>query len=102
LFAINGQLAGFECFDAPRTWRKLSSKLVRSYALDALDRRLRDNGCATAVDGTGLVASILESQGSAFPATGEGEDVRLSGGKLAGAALVARGRVIHLSAFPQP
>ena len=102
LFVINGQLAGFECFDASRTWRKLSSKLVRSYALDAVDRRQRDNGGATAVDGTGLVASILESQGSAFPAIGEGEDVRLTGGRLAGAALVARGRVIHLSAFPQP
>ena len=38
---------------------------------------------------------------SAFPAAGEGEDVRLTGRGIAGAALVARGRAVHVSAFPQ-
>ena len=36
---VNGRLAGLELFDAPSTWRKLWPKLVRSYALDAIDRR---------------------------------------------------------------
>ena len=101
LFAINGRPAGFECFDTPGTWCKLSSKLLRSYALDALDRRPHKEDNAIAVDGTSYIANIVESEGTAFPATGEGEDVRLGGDKMAGAALVARGRVIHLSAFPQ-
>jgi hypothetical protein len=30
---------------------------------------------------------------------GEGSDVRLTGSEVGGAALVARGRTIHLSAF---
>ena len=34
------------------------------------------------------------------PVTGDGEDVRLSGRDIAGAALVVGGRAIHLSAFP--
>ena len=39
VFLVNGHLAGLELFDAPTTWRKLSPKLVRSYALDAIDHQ---------------------------------------------------------------
>ena len=39
VFLVNGRVVGLELFDAPSTWRKLSPKLVRSYALDAIDRR---------------------------------------------------------------
>ena len=38
MFLVNGRPGGIELFDAPATWRKLSSKLIRSYALDAIDR----------------------------------------------------------------
>ena len=37
LFLVNGRPGGFELFDAAATWTKLSPKLVRSYALDAID-----------------------------------------------------------------
>ena len=39
VFFINGAQAGLELFDAASTWRKLAPKLVRSYAVDAIDRR---------------------------------------------------------------
>ena len=39
MFLVAGCLAGLELFDAPSTWRKLLPKLVRSYALDAIDRQ---------------------------------------------------------------
>ena len=39
VFLVNGRVVGLELFDAPSTWRKLSPKLVRSYALDAIDRQ---------------------------------------------------------------
>ena len=38
VFFVNGRAAGLELFDAPRTWRTLAPKLIRSYALDALDQ----------------------------------------------------------------
>ena len=41
----------------------------------------------------------MSSKSAIFPAIGEGEDVRLSGRNMTGAALVARNRTIHLSAF---
>ena len=39
VFLINGRAAGLEFFDAGSTYRKLSPKLIRSYALDAIDRQ---------------------------------------------------------------
>ena len=99
VFAIDGRVAGLECFDAPSTWRKLAPKLVRSYALDTLDPSGRRS--LTAVeDASTWLARLTMTAATVLPAVGEGEDVRLSGPDLAGAALVARGRVIHLSAFP--
>ena len=102
VFLINGQPAGLELFDAPSTWRKLSPKLVRSYAVDALDRR--DGERVQEVNGDlshAFASAVASSPTAAFPAAGEGEDVRLTGRGLAGAALVARGRAVHVSAFPQ-
>jgi len=98
VFLVNGCLAGLELFDAPSTWRKLSPKLVRSYALDAIDRK-RSRPPVTPHDGRVLIDAISASQSSVFPAVGEGEDVRLSGRDVIGAALIARGRAIHLCAF---
>jgi hypothetical protein len=99
VFFINGGPAGLECFDAPSVWRALSPKLIRSYALDAIDRS--DSHGPEAVDASAFVARVAGSTSAAFPAVGEGEDLRLSGDHVVGAALVADGRLIHLSAFPQ-
>jgi hypothetical protein len=99
-FAIDGRVAGLEWFDAASTWRKLAPKLLRSYALDALDSRGR-RGEGGIADLPTLLAALRTAIGTAHAAVGEGEDIRLSGARVAGAALFARGRVIHLSAFPQ-
>ena len=37
VFAISGQIAGLEIFDYPEVMRRFYRKLIRSYALDALD-----------------------------------------------------------------
>ena len=95
---VNGRLAGLELFDAPSTWRKLSLKLVRSYALDAIDWK-QARPPVTSQDGRFLIDAVAASQSAVFPAVGEGDDVRLTGRDLIGAALVARERAIHLSAF---
>jgi hypothetical protein len=98
VFLVNGRLAGLELFDASSTWRKLSPKLVRSYALDAIDRK-QAGPPVTSHDGRFLIDAVVSSQSAVFPAVGEGEDVRLGGRDVIGAALVARERAIHLSAF---
>lgn len=100
VFIINGRHAGFELFDAVSTWRTLSAKLVRSYAVDAIDRR-REPARKPESQGTAtFLTSITSSSATVFKATGDGEDVRLIGADIAGAALVAGGRAVQLSAFP--
>jgi hypothetical protein len=104
LFAINGELVCLDLFDHPATLRKLLPKLVRSYALDAIDAGIPSRGggpagVTAAVNPKALIEEVRRADPQAFPAVGEGEDLRLTGKGLTGGALIARGRVVHLSAF---
>jgi hypothetical protein len=99
VFLADGAPIGLELFDAPATWRKLAPKLIRSYAVDALDTARTRRVHAKSSNASTFVNAMASVPASVFPAAGEGEDVRLIGQALQGAALVARGRAIHVSAF---
>jgi len=103
LFAIGGRVVGLELFDSSDTLRKLFAKLLRSYGLDALDRAgskpSGEEPPCTADKAREFLDKVAEAEPEEFPAVGEGVDIRISGGKLTGAALAAGDRVIHLSAF---
>ncbi|MCW3095922.1 MAG: hypothetical protein JWL77_1540 [Chthonomonadaceae bacterium] len=100
VFAIGGQVIGLDLFDRADTFRKLLSKIVRSYALDALECSPQEQPSR---DPSEIVADFLKSiagaQMQSFAAVGIGEDVRLHSARLAGGALVTGGRVVHLSVF---
>jgi hypothetical protein len=105
VFAIEGKVVGLELFDSPETLRKLFPKLMRSYGLDALDR-VRSNSAAklagqipTKARAAAFLRKVTKARGEEFPALGEGQDLRLTGPRLTGAALAVDGRVVHLSAF---
>jgi hypothetical protein len=100
VFFVNGRAAGLELFDAPRTWRTLAPKLIRSYALDALDQKDGSVQSDAAADAAALIHGLMSSQASVFPAVGEGTDVRFDGAGALGAALVTSDRAVHVSAFP--
>jgi photosystem II stability/assembly factor-like uncharacterized protein len=102
VFLVNGRVAGLELFDSPSIWRKVSPKVVRSFALDAIDRRKESRSKSVSDEGSAFVASVASTTASVFPAVGVGEDVRLSDRFIAGGALVADGRLVHVSAFPVP
>jgi hypothetical protein len=99
VFFVNGRAAGVELFDVPGTWRTLAPKLLRSYALDALDRTDSPVEFDAAADAAALIRALTTSQASIFPAVGFGEDVRFDGAGVLGAALVGVGKAIHVSAF---
>jgi hypothetical protein len=118
VFRIGGKVCGIELFDYPQTLARLLPKLVRSYALDALDESRRaanepgkgfaaetaapETATAPAAEEAAFqafLAAVLGAQVDVFPALGEGEDLRLSSAAVAGGALAARERVVHLSAF---
>ena len=100
VFFINGRVAGLELFDAASTWRAISPKLVRSYAIDAIDRPRTEAATPSPESAKAFCTALASSPGSTFPATGMGDDVRLTGVHVMGAALVAEGRAMHVSGFP--
>lgn len=99
LFAINGIVAGMDLFDSPATWRKSMHKLVQSYGLDALDRA-RDPVSDGEPRPKRFLAAVKKASAERFKAIGLGEDLRISGNKVVGGALVVDEKVVHLVAFP--
>lgn len=111
LFAIGGRIVGLDLFDAPETCGRYLPTLVRSYALDAMEQeeRLLVRRHDGAGEASGQVLAhdaiaraldeLLGADARVYPAVGVGEDVRLRGARVQGAALVAEERVVHLTAF---
>lgn len=97
-FAINGAIRGLEVFDSSATCRKLLPRLIRSYALDAIEERTQ-HATATAPDVSAFIADIGTAAIDRFQALGEGEDLRLRSDRVSGGALAARERIVHLCAF---
>jgi len=97
-FAIGTEF-GFDLFDHPATMRSVFAKLVRSYALDAMEI----DGAAPKghddSDAVRFLQTIAEAPAAAEPAIGMGKDVRLGGRSVAGAALWAGGRYVHICGF---
>jgi len=85
--------------DAPATFRKFMARLVESYAMDAIEAGADREAEVAARQVKHFIADMEAAVAERFPPVGEGEDVRLSGKYLAGGALVADGRVVHLAAF---
>jgi len=99
VFTINGNIIGFDLFDSPAIFKKLLPKLVRSYALDAIDLETKKAAAPSREPVEELLLAITQAEAKTFPASGEGVDVRLTGPNLMGAGLIVNGRVVHLGAF---
>jgi len=99
VFAINGKITGAELFDSPATFARYLRKLLSSYAMDALDVDRPEAAPPTEAAVRDFLEEVQAAEATRFPAVGEGEDLRLSGRQLAGGALVAQSRVVHLAAF---
>jgi len=102
VFAINGKVVGVDVFDDPGTFAKLSSKLVRSYALDALDTRSSEKNSISSEAVKIFFHDIEAADAACFPAVGLGDDIRLTGSGITGGALVVDGKYVHFWAFPRP
>jgi hypothetical protein len=98
-FAIGGRIVGLEVFDHPEVMRRFFQKLVRSYALDALDAAPGEHVPASVEAVCALVTQIAAAPSFAEQALGIGKDVRFTGPQICGAALWAHERYIHICTF---
>lgn len=105
-FVVDGRFAGLDLLGGPDLVPILLPKLVRSYALDALEEADgREPAAAPGPQVSGdihvTVRSALDRTGgltaSRSRAVGHGEDLRFRDQDLVGAALIASGSLAHLS-----
>ncbi|MEZ5503367.1 MAG: DUF6569 family protein [Halioglobus sp.] len=70
-FAINGRIRGVELFDVSDTCKKLMPKLIRSYALDAIEERQEEapSGAQSIMD---FIQAVAAAPADSFKALGEG------------------------------
>jgi hypothetical protein len=100
VFVIRGRVSGIEIFGSTQIFAKLWPKLVRSYALDALDRLEPSvGGCTKVPDVKAVLDRLRRQKADRYRALGLGEDLRCDDGELVAAGLVHDNDLVHLSAF---
>ncbi len=98
LVAINGHMVGADLFDHAATLQALWDKLVRSYAVDAVEREGQQIALG-APDPQQFLAQVDTAVKESYDAVGIGKDLRLSGETISGSALLWEDRVVHASVF---
>ena len=107
VFLIDRVPVGLELFDSEAIFTSLFPKVLRSYALDAIDTPRAgvpaevgaDDAKSVALNFIHTLAAAAETKSQPFPTVGLGQTVRVTDDHLAAAALVAEERVVHLAAF---
>ena len=93
---LDGHAECADLFDRPEALHVYWSRLVRSYALEALGR----NPSKPSIDSAArLLRRPLGAKLTPFPSIGIGTDVRIAGGGVVGAALVQGQTVVHTGLF---
>jgi hypothetical protein len=103
VFTIDLRIVGLELFDRAATFQKLLPKVVRSYALDSIDRAVEAGAPSRAGTSRAEVEHYLRRASDApikeFPAIGLGTDLRLVAPEISGGALGLDDTVVQFSAF---
>jgi hypothetical protein len=102
VFAIGAEVVGLDFFSEPATFRSMLPKLVRSYAVDALEH-LGAGACAKAKKkARAFLDRLAAADERQYPAVGLGTDIRLTGRGVVGGALLVDDDCVHLAAFATP
>lgn len=100
-FVIDGKIVAVDLFDKGSTLSKLWSKVIKSYAMDALE----DPKDKPTVLQPEQISEWLKVAGGAkqkwFDSPGVGHNVRIEGETLVGAALVVEENPVHLELFQE-
>jgi hypothetical protein len=98
VFALNGSVGGVELFDQAGVLATMLPKLIRSWALDAIETP-SEVQAPPAEAAQAFLDIVADADMTSFPSVGQGTDVRFASARVSGGALVDFGRVIHLNAF---
>ena len=102
VFAIGPRIEGLEVFDNAETFAEMLPKLIRSYAIDAIDRVDVLKRKPAMVAARSFILSLERAAIEVYTAVGLGIDVRLTAHGVVAAGLVESDRVVHLVGFTAP
>ena len=101
VFSIGGSVVGLDAFDSVRTFAKAAPKLMRSYAVDAMENGTDASAKKPADEAVqSFLKGVAAADASRFKAVGLGDDLRFKGLHLTGAALALSDQIVHVVAFP--
>jgi hypothetical protein len=101
VFALGGKIAGVDLFDQPETLGKLWPKLLRAYAIDALEAPPATEARVSAEAVRAWLNTANAAKVEPFPSPGLGQDVRLEAPTLIGASLVVEEQPVHVELFAE-
>ena len=99
LVMVGDDIVGLDLFDNKETLKKLMPKLVRSFALDAIELNTSKKYHPRTEDAEDLLKKTATDNKSMHPEIGDGKNLRLQSEEVIGGALVLDYQVIHLSVF---
>ena len=99
VFLAGTRFAGLDLFAHASAFEVLFPKLVRSYALDAMELHSAQTFAPPAAVAGQLLDAVAAADAREYPAVGQGRDVRIESASVTAAALVAEDAVLHLAAF---
>ena len=98
---IDDDLQGVEAVSKVSTWKNTSSKLIRSYAIDALIRKKEASHSGLSPNAIHHFLDALQSSPrEVFFSIGDAKDIRMVSHMLIASALVVDEGLLHLTAFP--
>jgi len=95
---ISNRFVCLDLFDCPETLEKLWKKLLKSYALDAMEWR-EEKAAEGQPHPQGVLEAIARGECSISPSVGLGRDLRVEGPGIIGAGLALDDRILHFSVF---
>ncbi len=96
----DGKFAALELVSDPAVWQDVREKIVRSYAIEVVDRPEGElRRVEPAGNEIGRLFTDLTLEG--FKSVGLGDDLRFEKPELLGSALVWEKQLVHLAAYPR-
>src|SRR5262245_48597630 len=97
LVYLSGRWVGLDVLGSEGVFRRVWARLCAGYAADAIGR---EGSRQPKESPDAILERVASSPLSRMPAVGLGSELRLEGGFVHGAALIAEEKVVHLMAFP--
>ena len=99
VFAIGDKIEGLELFDCDETLDDMLPKLIRSYAIDAIETVEAHRRNPSGVSADAFIQHLARAEVETYPAVGLGTEVRMSAPGVIAGGLITEKRVVHLAAF---